>query len=98
MILIENTEFEIVISGHTNDVGSEEFNFALSEKRTLSVFDYFISKSIIKDRMEGLSFGESKLKVNDATEDARSVNRRVEKKVVLEKIVIRPLVPLLNII
>jgi hypothetical protein len=48
--------------------------------------------------MEGLSFGESKLKVNDATEDARSVNRRVEKKVVLEKIVIRPLVPLLNII
>jgi outer membrane protein OmpA-like peptidoglycan-associated protein len=85
LILIENPEFNIVISGHTDDVGSEEFNLALSEKRTQSVIDYLASKGIAKDRMVGLSFGESKLKVNDATEDARSVNRRVEIKVFIRK-------------
>ena len=85
LILIENPEFNIVISGHTDDVGSEEFNLALSEKRTQSVIDYLASKSIVKNRMVGLSFGESKLKVNDATEDARSINRRVEIKVYIKK-------------
>ena len=85
LILIENPEFNIVISGHTDDVGSEEFNLTLSEKRTQSVIDYLINKGIAKDRMVGLSYGESKLKVNDATEDARSVNRRVEIKVYLKK-------------
>ena len=85
LILIENTEFNIVISGHTDDVGSEEFNLALSEKRTQSVIDYLASKGIVKNRMVGLSFGESKLKVNDATENARNVNRRVEIKVYLKK-------------
>ena len=85
LILIENPEFNIVISGHTDDVGSEEFNLALSEKRTQSVIDYLASKGIVKNRMVGLSFGESKLKVNDLSEDARSVNRRVEIKVFIKK-------------
>ncbi len=85
LILIENPEFNIVISGHTDDVGSEEFNLALSEKRTQSVIDYLASKGIVKNRMLGLSFGESKLKVNESSEDARSVNRRVELKVFIRK-------------
>jgi outer membrane protein OmpA-like peptidoglycan-associated protein len=85
LLLIENPEFNMVISGHTDDVGTDEFNLALSEKRTQRVIDYLVSKGIAKERMVGLSFGESKLKVNDSTENARSVNRRVEFKVFIKK-------------
>ncbi len=81
VILLENQHLHMIISGHTDDVGSEEANLILSEKRTQSVINYLIEKGIAKDRLVGLSFGESKLKINDMSNDARSTNRRVELKV-----------------
>jgi outer membrane protein OmpA-like peptidoglycan-associated protein len=85
IILLENPDLNIIISGHTDDVGTDESNLTLSEKRTQSVIDYLTKKGILNDRMTGLSFGESKLKVMEYSDAAREINRRVELKVYKKK-------------
>lgn len=82
LILLENTEMKIVISGHTDDVGSEESNFILSQKRAQAVLDYLAEKGVAKNRMTALAFGEQQLKQNELNDDARSKNRRVEIKII----------------
>ena len=82
VILFENPELKIIISGHTDDVGNEESNFVLSKKRADSVLNYLAGKGISKSRMKSFAFGEQQLKQNENSEDARSKNRRVEIKII----------------
>ena len=81
-ILVENPDFKVIVSGHTDDVGTEESNFILSERRALSVEEYLMEKGIAKGRITVLAFGEQQLKQNDFTDDARAKNRRVEIKLI----------------
>ena len=68
----------IQINGHTDNVGSEEYNLKLSEERARSVYNYFINKGIAKDRMTIYGYGsEHPIESND-TSDGRAKNRRVE--------------------
>lgn len=80
-ILLENPEIKIEIGGHTDDKGSDETNRALSEKRALEVYSYLVSKSITKERLNYVGYGESKPKVPNTTESNRAANRRVELKI-----------------
>jgi outer membrane protein OmpA-like peptidoglycan-associated protein len=81
VILLENPELKIIISGHTDDVGNAESNFVLSEKRANSVLSYLAEKGIAKNRMTALAFGEEQLKANEISEESRAKNRRVEIKI-----------------
>lgn len=68
----------IEIAAHTDDVGTNEYNRELSEKRAQAVTDYLISKGIEKSRMIPKGYGKS-VPVNlKRTEEARAENRRVE--------------------
>lgn len=80
-ILTENPSIKIEIGGHTDDKGSDETNKALSEKRAFEVYSYLISKSISKERLIYVGYGESKPKVPNTTESNRATNRRVELKI-----------------
>ncbi len=80
-ILVENPTIKIEIGGHTDDKGSDETNRVLSEKRALEVYSYLISKSIAKERLNYVGYGESKPKVPNTTESNRAANRRVELKI-----------------
>lgn len=67
----------ILIEGHTDDTGSEEYNMALSERRAKAVRDYLIAKGVDASRLTAKWYGETQPKYpND--EANRAKNRRVE--------------------
>jgi len=67
----------ILIEGHTDDTGTEEFNMALSEKRAKAVRDYLIAQGVDASRLTAKWYGETQPKYpND--EANRAKNRRVE--------------------
>ncbi len=71
----------IEISGHTDSVGRDEYNKALSGRRAQSVINYFIQNGISKDRLELSAQGESQPLVSNDTPENRAQNRRVEFKI-----------------
>ncbi len=71
----------LVIEGHTDSIGSEEFNMELSEKRAKSVYDYMIGQGLqIKD-VSYKGYGEAKPIADNNTQEGRKANRRVEFKI-----------------
>ncbi len=68
----------ILIKGHTDSVGPDDYNLALSGRRAKAVMDFFIRSGISRDRLAYKAFGETEPKVSNETEDGRSQNRRVE--------------------
>lgn len=81
-LLNENPEMKIEIGGHTDNVGSKDYNQKLSENRAKSVFEYLIQKGITKERLsyKGYNF-EQPVTTND-TPEGRAQNRRTEFKVI----------------
>jgi outer membrane protein OmpA-like peptidoglycan-associated protein len=71
-------EIKIGISGHTDDVGSDEYNLDLSERRAKSVQNYLEIKGIRADRLRSRGFGETRPVADNTTESGRQANRRVE--------------------
>ena len=70
----------ILIEGHTDDTGSEEYNMSLSKKRAEAVRDYLIAQGVDASRLTAKWYGETQPKYpND--EANRAKNRRVEIKV-----------------
>ena len=71
----------IRVEGHTDSVGSEEYNMDLSFRRTNSVRDLLVQRGVNISRIETVGFGETKPVATNATEAGRQLNRRVEIKV-----------------
>lgn len=79
--LKENPKIKVEISGHTDNVGVENYNQQLSLKRAQSVVNYFLSKGIAVTQLTQIGYGSKKpIKPND-TEENRQVNRRIEFKI-----------------
>jgi len=66
------------IEGHTDSVGSAEYNMKLSQRRAEAVKQYLISKGISPDRLEAVGYGETRPIASNATAAGRAKNRRVE--------------------
>lgn len=81
--LIEHSNLNIEIYGHTDNVGSTEFNTVLSKKRAITVSNYLINLGIPKDRIKSFGFGSSKPLTNLDLNAAK--NRRVEFKLITQK-------------
>ncbi len=71
-------EMRIGISGHTDDVGSDESNQELSDRRARAVQQYLVEHGIAATRLRYKGFGESKPVASNLTEAGRQANRRVE--------------------
>ncbi len=76
-ILKDNPDMYIDIEGHTDNVGTDEYNQALSDNRANSVKQYFISKGIDEKRITSKGFGESAPVADNNTAAGRQQNRRV---------------------
>ncbi len=69
----------VYIDGHSDNMGSEAYNVRLSQRRADSVKQYLIDKLEIKDtRLETMGFGFRKPIADNATEEGRQKNRRIE--------------------
>lgn len=76
--MLKNPQMKILINGHTDDVGSEEDNMLLSERRAKVIANELIKMGIKKDRLEIRGYGESKPLVPNTTPENRKRNRRTE--------------------
>lgn len=75
--LMVNENVKILISGHTDNVGSNAYNQSLSQRRAESVKNYLLSKGIKEDRMLSLGMGDKEpIRPNDNPEN-RALNRRI---------------------
>lgn len=77
-IMSRYPDFNMSISGHTDNTGSSSANQILSEKRAKACYDYLIKKGVNPDRMNHAGFGESRPISTNDNEKGRSLNRRVE--------------------
>lgn len=66
------------IHGHTDNVGTQEYNQPLSEQRARAVYDLLIAKGVDERRLRYRGFGFSKPIADNNTEDGRAKNRRTE--------------------
>jgi outer membrane protein OmpA-like peptidoglycan-associated protein len=78
LVLQEYDKTVIVVAGHTDSVGTEDYNQALSERRANSVAQYLLSRDVVEARIETIGFGERAPIADNATAEGRSLNRRVE--------------------
>lgn len=74
-------EIKVEIAGHTDSVGTDDYNLGLSDRRARAVMEYFISKGIDAGRLSSKGYGESMPIVDNQTTDNRAINRRVEMRV-----------------
>jgi OmpA-OmpF porin, OOP family len=70
--------FNLAISGHTDNVGSPVLNQGLSERRAKACYDYLVQQGIPAARMSHVGFGDSRPISNNNNETGRALNRRVE--------------------
>jgi len=72
----------VSIEGHTDDVGTEEYNADLSRRRAANVRAWLIQHGIEAERLESVGYGEGCPVVEATTADARATNRRVDFRIV----------------
>ncbi|HKP94605.1 MAG TPA: OmpA family protein [Fibrobacteria bacterium] len=78
-ILTIYKDANVQVEGHTDNVGGEEYNQKLSEKRAGNVMDFLISPGgIAATRLTSMGFGFSKPIADNATKEGRQKNRRVD--------------------
>jgi outer membrane protein OmpA-like peptidoglycan-associated protein len=82
--------YAIQVFGHTDDVGSDEYNAGLSERRAQAVMGYLIEAGVSEDILTMKGMGKSMPLVAETTEEARARNRRVEIAIVDTMIEFKP--------
>src|SRR5213593_2990079 len=68
----------VSVEGHTDNVGSGEYNQNLSERRAYSVKDYLVTEGVASSRVTAVGYGETRPKASNDTAEGRQLNRRVE--------------------
>jgi outer membrane protein OmpA-like peptidoglycan-associated protein len=76
--MVANPEVSVVITGHTDNVGSQKYNQALSLKRAQSVKNWLVEKGIASKRMRTVGRGMNEPIASNDTEEGRLQNRRME--------------------
>jgi len=77
-ILNKYKDTNILLEGHTDSTGTEEYNLELSKKRSQSVANYLATQNVNPTRFTIMGYGESQPIASNDTAEGRSQNRRVE--------------------
>ncbi|MDH3651084.1 MAG: OmpA family protein, partial [Saprospiraceae bacterium] len=77
-ILNRYEDYDLVISGHTDNTGDTYRNLDLSESRAKACYDYLLSRGVSADRISYVGYGEARPIATNASGEGRRLNRRVE--------------------
>ena len=77
-VMALNPQVQMVVEGHTDSVGSDADNLALSQRRAEAVVDYLVSRGVDIERLEAVGLGETSPVADNETADGRQINRRIE--------------------
>jgi len=77
-ILLAHPDLNVQVEGHTDSIGSEEYNQRLSEQRASSVKDYLVSQSVHDNNVTAQGFGKNDPIADNSTSAGRAKNRRVD--------------------
>ncbi len=80
-ILAKYNQTTILVEGHTDATGSDAYNEALSVRRAESVGNYLVGQAVSVPRVRALGYGETRPIADNATEQGRQQNRRVELQI-----------------
>jgi outer membrane protein OmpA-like peptidoglycan-associated protein len=76
--MVANADVQIVITGHTDNVGDQKSNQVLSLKRAQAVKNWLVKKGITSNRMRTVGRGQNEPVSSNETDDGRAENRRIE--------------------
>lgn len=79
-----NPDINVTIEGHTDSIGTSEYNLALGERRANSVRDYLSMRGIGANRLRTVSYGEERPIASNDTRPGRAMNRRAHLLVILQ--------------
>jgi outer membrane protein OmpA-like peptidoglycan-associated protein len=77
-IILAHPGLKIAIEGHTDNVGSDEYNMKLSDNRANSVETYLVSQGLNSGSVTAQGFGKNQPVADNGTAAGRQRNRRVE--------------------
>ncbi|MBC7976093.1 MAG: OmpA family protein [Myxococcales bacterium] len=82
-MLVDNPQIELLqVEGHTDSTGTAAINRKLSQQRAESVLTYLSTKGVKAARMKARGFGPDKPVADNATDEGKEQNRRVELNIV----------------
>lgn len=76
--LVKNKSVKMLLEGHCDEWGTNEYNLALGERRAKSTRDYLISSGVVKDRFDMISYGEERPLCAEHNRECWQKNRRVQ--------------------
>lgn len=74
-------DMQVELAGHTDNVGSDEYNQKLSERRAESVRQYLVNAGIPSGNMTSAGYGEKEPIATNDTDEGRELNRRTELRI-----------------
>jgi outer membrane protein OmpA-like peptidoglycan-associated protein len=77
-ILNQFAEMKVLIEGHTDAIGTDEYNLGLSQRRAQAVYDFLVSQDVKAERLGWEGYGESRPVADNDTDEGRQKNRRVD--------------------
>ncbi len=84
-VLFKYPAYNLVISGHTDNTGSEKLNIDLSTRRAKVCMDYLITRGVPSTRMSYIGHGSSQPVADNKTDTGRFLNRRTEFSLVVPR-------------
>lgn len=84
-IFIEFPDTDLMIEGHTDSVGNDDYNMKLSKRRAESVVNYLKAHGVTARRFSVEAFGETRPRFSNDTKENQAKNRRVEIGVTANK-------------
>lgn len=79
--ILRNSKTKVEVAGHTDNVGTPEYNIVLSQGRAASVVRYLTSQGVEGNRLQSKGYGLTQPKTGNETAEGRATNRRVEFRI-----------------